>query len=104
MSGPLRQVLEAVEDGAVSVGEITLRTGLDRDVVAASVAHLARIGRVDSRTFSSGCSDAGCGGCSRSGGAEGSGCGIDSGGSARKPVFLGIFSRTSSPAGDADGR
>ncbi|WP_162872825.1 FeoC-like transcriptional regulator [Austwickia chelonae] len=93
MSGPLRQVLDAVEGGAVTVGEIASRTGIDRDVVAASVAHLARVGRVDSRMLSSGCSDAGCGGCSTAGPDDSPGCGGAGERAQRAPVLLRLFSR-----------
>ncbi|MCA1780880.1 MAG: FeoC-like transcriptional regulator [Dermatophilaceae bacterium] len=73
--GPLRQVLAALDAGAHSLAEVSERTGLSRDVVAAAVEHLVRLGRLEARTLAIGCPDAGCGSCA-SGGADGSaGCG-----------------------------
>ncbi len=61
--GPLRAVLAAVNSGAVTVADIALRTGLDRDVVAAAVQHLIRAGRIGTAALSSGCPASACAGC-----------------------------------------
>ena len=62
-TGPLRRVLGAIEDGAGSLAEVERVTGLGRDVVAASVDHLVRMGRLEVRRLSSGCSAGGCASC-----------------------------------------
>lgn len=73
--GPLGQVLAALDAGAHSLAEVSGRTGLSRDVVDASVDHLVRVGRLEARTLTTGCPDAGCGSCA-SGCTDGSaGCG-----------------------------
>lgn len=68
MSGPLTAVLDSFAGGAHSVGEITARTGLDRDVVEAGIAHLVRLGRLDRSEIGIGCPDGGCGGCAQKNG------------------------------------
>lgn len=68
--GPLRSVLSAVDRGAVTVAELSRRTGLDRDVVRVAVAHLIRSGLLAPQTLSMGCADAGCGACPLAGGSH----------------------------------
>ncbi|HHU38336.1 MAG TPA: hypothetical protein GXZ45_03515 [Propionibacterium sp.] len=63
MSGPLTAVLAAFEAGAASLAEVASRTGLSPDVVSASVEHLVRLGRLESRELAMGCPSSGCGGC-----------------------------------------
>lgn len=63
MTGPLRAVLAAVDSGASTVIEVSRQTGLDRDLVAAAIAHLIRIGRVSTTQLVTGCPATGCGGC-----------------------------------------
>jgi hypothetical protein len=61
--GPLRAVLAALGAGAADLGEVAARTGLDRDVVAAAVAHLVRTGHLRTEQLASGCPASGCRTC-----------------------------------------
>ncbi|MBK8462127.1 MAG: hypothetical protein IPL36_03470 [Nigerium sp.] len=63
MSGPLSAVLAAFTAGAGSLTEIQATTGLSRDVVAASVEHLVRLGRLEAKAIALGCPSSGCGSC-----------------------------------------
>lgn len=63
VTGPLRRVLAAIEGGAGSLAEVERATGLSRDVVAASVDHLVRLGRLEARRLASGCPAGGCAAC-----------------------------------------
>lgn len=85
---PLRAVLGAFDAGATSLSDVARRTGLDRDVVDASVEHLVRMGRLSAGTLSTGCPDGGCGSCA-SGDDGSAGCG-SSGPSSRRqgPVLV----------------
>lgn len=75
MSGPLHAVLGAFEAGATTLAEVCKRTGLAREAVDGAVAHLRRMGRLDSKELAMGCPTGGCGSCA-SGKADGSsGCG-----------------------------
>lgn len=88
-ASPLRAVLDAFTAGAASLDEISTATGLDRDVVAASIDHLRRMGRIEAKELSMGCPGGGCGSCA-SGTADGTaGCGA-SGPSAQRrgPVLV----------------
>ena len=86
---PLRAVMTAFSDGASSLDDIAQRTGLDRDVVQASVDHQRRMGRIDAKELSMGCPGGGCGSCA-SGHSDGSaGCGSDGPSAARRgPVLV----------------
>ena len=64
---PLSAVLAAFESGAATLADVGSATGLSRDVVDASVAHLVR-------ELSVGCPSGGCGGCASAVGGE-PGCG-----------------------------
>lgn len=88
-AGPASRVLAALDAGAPSLAEVSLRTGLSRDVVDAAVDHLVRLGRLEARTLANGCPESGCGSCA-SGGADGSpGCGADGAGGRRSgPVLV----------------
>jgi hypothetical protein len=90
---PLRSVLTAFEDGALSRAEVCDRTGLRRDVVDAAIEHLLRLGRLDARELAVGCPDGGCGTCA-SGHGDSPGCGA-SGPSARRsgPVLVSLSVR-----------
>jgi hypothetical protein len=90
---PLRSVLTALADGAVSRVEVCDRTGLRRDVVDAAIEHLLRMGRLDARELAVGCPDGGCGSCA-SGAGNAPGCGA-SGPSARRsgPVLVSLSVR-----------
>lgn len=61
--GPLRAVLAAFDAGAADLGEVAARTGLDRGVVAAAVAHLVRTGHLRTEQLASGCPQGGCRTC-----------------------------------------
>lgn len=75
MSGPLSLVVGAFEAGACSLAEIAGRTGLEPDVVSASVAHLVRLGRLEARELSLGCPSGGCGTCASATPSGAPGCG-----------------------------
>jgi len=93
-ASPLTAVLTAFGSGASSLAEVAHRTGLDRDVVDASVEHLIRIGMIQASTLSSGCPDGGCGSCaSGAGDAEAPVPGCGSAGSTaerRGPVLVAL--------------
>ena len=63
MNGPLSAVLAAFESGARTLAEVADRSGVSSDVVQASVEHLVRLGRLESRELAMGCPSSGCGGC-----------------------------------------
>ncbi len=63
MSGSLRSVLGAIEDGARSTTEIAARTGLAPRTVSDAVENLVQMGRLEPSTVAVGCSSGGCGGC-----------------------------------------
>ena len=71
---PLRAVLQAFDDGASTLHEVGVRTGLDPDVVRAAVDHLVRTGYLDARELAVGCPGGGCSSCA-SGVDDGPGCG-----------------------------
>lgn len=71
MTSPLRAVLDAVNAGANTRGEVVRRTGLDPDVADAAVDHLLRIGSIGSPSLKTACPTGGCAGC---GTVTGSGC------------------------------
>lgn len=74
MVGPLSAVLGAFDGGAGTLADVERATGLTRDVVAASVDHLVRLGRLEAKELAIGCPSAGCGSCAS--GVEGTpGCG-----------------------------
>ncbi len=92
MSGPLSAVLAAFTAGAGSLAEIEAATGLSRDVVAASVDHLVRLGRLRATALATGCPSAGCGACASASG-SGAPChpgGPDSGRRGRTFVALSL--------------
>ena len=91
---PLKSVLAAFDAGAHSLDDVRRRTGLDRDVVDAAVAHLVRMGRLSAESISAGCPSGGCGSCA-SGAADGSaGCGAAGPSGARRgPVLVGLSLR-----------
>jgi FeoC like transcriptional regulator len=81
-AGPLRLVLAAVDDGALTIGEIQGRTGLSTDMIRHSLEHLQRMGRLSAEPLTVGCPPAGCGGCSSAG--------VDTGTCATGPVLVGL--------------
>lgn len=95
VAGPLTRVLGAFTSGAGTLAEIEARTGLSRDVVAASVEHLVRLGRLEARELAVGCPTGGCVSCA-SGTPDGEpGCGAAKPSSARTgPVLVALTLRT----------
>jgi hypothetical protein len=86
--GPLRRVLAEIEAGTPTVAGIARRCDLDEDVVRASIDHLVRAGRVESRELSIGCPPSGCGGCA-SASTEGTpGCGLPTRPTGRRPGLV----------------
>ncbi len=71
---PLRAVLQAFDDGAGTLHEVGVRTGLDPDVVRAAVDHLVRAGYLDASELAVGCPSGGCSSCA-SGVDDAPGCG-----------------------------
>lgn len=63
MSGPLSEVIAALQRGARSLPEIVQTTGLSRDLVDAVVEHLVATGRLKAEPLASGCPSQACGGC-----------------------------------------
>ena len=90
--GPLRAVLAELDAGAPTLDEVARRTGLRRDVVAAAVDHLVRLGRVTSSTLTSACPDTGCGVCPAGDGCGARGTPAPSG---RRPTLIALSIRTS---------
>ena len=62
-AGPLRLVLAAVDDGALTVAEIHGHTGLSTDMIRSSLEHLERMGQLSAEPIAVGCPPAGCGTC-----------------------------------------
>ncbi len=60
---PLSQVLAAFRDGAVSLDQIAVRTGLPGTIVRTSVAHLIRMGRIEAHEMSTSCAGGSCASC-----------------------------------------
>lgn len=103
--GPLRAVLAALEAGAADPGEVAARTGLDRGVVSAAVAHLVRSGHLRTEQLAPGCPAAGCASCgSHAAGTEDDDAGTEdddvgchgSGSRARGPVLITLARRPAS--------
>lgn len=63
MSGPVTMVLDALQQGAGSVTEVSRRTGLRIDVVRAAADQLVRMGRAQECPLAVGCPPGGCGDC-----------------------------------------
>ena len=63
MSGPLTQVLGAVDGGAVTVAEVIDRTHLGEDTVRAALEALERMGRLRPESLAPGRLSQGCGSC-----------------------------------------
>jgi hypothetical protein len=95
ISSPLRAVLAELTAGAPTLEEVARRTGLDREIVSAAVAHLVRIGRVSSSTLATACPDGGCGGCGASSSCASSGAPAPAG---DRPVLVTLSVRRP-PAG-----
>lgn len=61
--GPLREVLAAIDDGAVTSLQIQSRTGLSMDMVRASLQQLQRMGELTAEELATSCASGGCGSC-----------------------------------------
>lgn len=89
MSGPLRQVLDALGSGCQSLPEVAERTGLGLEAVRAATDHLVRIGRLEARELAMGCPSSGCGSCASAGPGDSPGCGADAPSTTRRgPVLV----------------
>lgn len=62
MSGPLRRVLEAIDEGALTPRELRRRTGLSDDLLRAALEQLQRMGALSPQPLA-GCPPTGCGSC-----------------------------------------
>jgi hypothetical protein len=62
-AGPLRAVLDAIDDGALTSTEIQRVSGLSKEMVTASLGQLQRMGRLTAEQVAVGCPPAGCGSC-----------------------------------------
>lgn len=62
-AGPLRQVLSAVEGGALTSNDIQGATGLSMDMIRTSLEQLVRMGRLSAESLATGCPPSGCGSC-----------------------------------------
>ena len=94
-AGPLTAVLAAFEGGARSLGEVAGRCDLPLDTVRASVEHLVRMGRLETKELAIGCPASGCGACA-SGTDDGAaaGCGSSAPSSRRSgPVLVALSVR-----------
>lgn len=80
--GPLREVLDCVDSGALTVAEIVDRTHLPKETVQAALEQLRRLGRLTAEALPAGCPPAGCGSCATT-------CGARSG-----PVLVGLSRRS----------
>ncbi|MBK6761904.1 MAG: MarR family transcriptional regulator [Micrococcales bacterium] len=79
--GPLRDVLDSVDRGALTVAEIVDRTALPRETVQAALEQLQRLGHLAAEAMPAGCPPTGCGSCAVT-------CGERSG-----PVLIGLSRR-----------
>lgn len=61
--GPLRAVLAAIDDGALTANEIRRRTGLPHELIRSALEQLQRMGRLTAEQVAIGCPPAGCGSC-----------------------------------------
>lgn len=66
MSGPLTAVLDALQQGAGSLTEVSRRTGIRVDLVRAAADQLVRLGRAQECPLTVGCPSGGCGDCALS--------------------------------------
>jgi hypothetical protein len=80
--GPLRQVLTAVDDGALTFDEMARVTGLSQDMITAALDQLLRMGHLRAESLNTGCPPAGCRSCGSAG--------ADSGTCSAGPVLVGL--------------
>lgn len=62
-AGPLRAVLDAIDDGALTAYDIRRRTGLPDETIRTALEQLQRMGRLTAEQVEVGCPPAGCGSC-----------------------------------------
>ncbi len=56
-------MLDAIDDGALTVTEISASTGVGTEMVRTALEQLRRMGRLSSEPISVGCPPSGCGSC-----------------------------------------
>ncbi len=61
--GPLRAVLEAIDDGALTAFELRRATGLPDETIRTALEQLQRIGLLSAEQVELGCPPQGCGTC-----------------------------------------
>ncbi len=71
MASPMRAVMSAIEDGAVSRADIAARAGLRRETVDAVVEKLEALGYLQREYLQDSCAG-GCGGCPAKGACQAS--------------------------------
>lgn len=92
--GPLTAVLAAFDAGAHSLDDVATRCGLPLDTVRASVDHLVRMGRLETRELAIGCPTGGCGSCASATDTGSAGCGASAPSGRRSgPVLVTISVR-----------
>jgi len=64
---PTRAVLAEIENGAATLSEIAVRTGLDPQLVDTAIARLIAAGYLDSQALRLGCPPSGCHSCPSAG-------------------------------------
>lgn len=65
-AGPLRAVLNAIDDGALTAAEIHRRTSLPYETIRTALEQLERMGRLTAEQVEVGCPPQGCGTCAQS--------------------------------------
>jgi hypothetical protein len=65
-AGPLRAVLEAIDEGALTAHELRRATGLPYETIRTMLEQLQRMGRLTSEQVAFGCPPDGCGTCAQS--------------------------------------
>lgn len=75
-AGPLKSILAAIDDGALTANELHRRTGLPYETIRTALEQLQRMGRLSAEQVAVGCPPSGCGKC-----AQAQNCG---------PVLLGL--------------
>lgn len=63
-AGPLRAVLAAIDDGALTANEIHRSTALPYETIRTVLEQLQRMGRLSAEQVAVGCPPSGCGTCS----------------------------------------
>lgn len=63
-TGPLRAVLAAIDDGALTAYDLQRRTGLPNETIRTALEQLQRMGRLTAEQVAVGCPPSGCGTCS----------------------------------------